>query len=262
MSPRAPRLLVLVGLGLGGCVVGGGAASTDAGSDAPRDAPIDVPLDAAPGCRVADAAWLPDVSQYVILTTTGRVVRLDADGGAISDRAMSDYPGLVAACGGTAVGCQVDAITWRSPTERIVVVGGALYTLDTAMTTAGAPLALSAIPGAVAGPCAGVVGVCHLDGLVWRDDLQRFIAVAQGNQYTLDVAGALVSTMSLRANPTLAAGPCATQVGACRVDAITYRAPVYHVIAADYLFNLDGTTGASGGMAPLTDFAGLAPLCR
>ena len=259
----AARLAVALGcVAWAGCKVG--STETADASDGGGDAAVDARLDSAPAvtCHIADVAWLPDVGQYLVLTTTGRALVLDGAGGLVSNRAIGDHAGLVAACGGSAVGCQIDAVTWRSPTERFVVVNGAIYSLDAALATAGQPLALTSIPGAVAGPCAGVTGVCHLDALVWRDDQQRFVAVGQGSAFVIDAAGALVSSSSLRSIPTLAAGPCATQVGPCHIDALTHRAPVLHYIASDHLYNLDATTGEPGGSAPLTDFTGLAGVCN
>jgi hypothetical protein len=171
----------------------------------PTDAPPPPPTDARPTtdapppppdarppttCAIADVAWLPSVNQYLVVSTTGRALRLDADGGLISNQPFAAYAGLAAACGASGAGCQLDAVTARSPTQILVVAYGTLWTLDQNLAAV-AQQPLTSVPGVAAGPCAGVAGTCHVEALTWRDDTQQYLVIARGNVYSLDATGAL-----------------------------------------------------------------------
>lgn len=227
-------------------------------------APGDVTAPDAPanlGCHIADATWMASSNQYLVLSKTGRAVVLDPNGGPVSDRPFGDYGGLVTVCGGATLDCQIDAVAWHSASEIFVVARGYIWSLNAQLTAAGPPQALLGIPGVAAGPCAGVTGTCHVDGLLWREDLQQFLAIARGNVYTIAADLSLVATSAVTSFSGLAQGPCAAQAGVCHVDAAMYRAPVYQVIYGNTLYNLDATTGAGNGTAPLTAFSGLHGVC-
>lgn len=237
----------------------------------PTDAPPLPPTDARPPttCAIADVAWLPSVNQYLVVSTTGRALRLDADGGLISNQPFAAYAGLAAACGASGAGCQLDAVTARSPTQILVVAYGTLWTLDQNLAAV-AQQPLTSVPGVAAGPCAGVAGTCHVEALVWRDDTQQYLVIARGNVYSLDATGALVATSPMTSFAGLAAGPCALYPGTCHLAAATFRPPVYQVVDSDgttttssrNLYNVDGTTGAAAGTAALTTVPGLAGICQ
>jgi len=237
----------------------------------PTDAPPLPPTDARPPttCAIADVAWLPSVNQYLVVSTTGRALRLDADGGLISNQPFAAYAGLAAACGASGAGCQLDAVTARSPTQILVVAYGTLWTLDQNLAAV-AQQSLTSVPGVAAGPCAGVAGTCHVEALTWRDDTQQYLVIARGNVYSLDATGALVATSPMTSFAGLAAGPCALYPGTCHLAAATFRPPVYQVVDSDgttttgsrNLYNVDGTTGAAAGTAALTTVPGLAAICQ
>lgn len=237
----------------------------------PTDAPPLPPTDARPPttCAIADVAWLPSVNQYLVVSTTGRALRLDADGGLISNQPFAAYAGLAAACGASGAGCQLDAVTARSPTQILVVAYGTLWTLDQNLAAV-AQQSLTSVPGVAAGPCAGVAGTCHVEALTWRDDTQQYLVIARGNVYSLDATGALVATSPMTSFAGLAAGPCALYPGTCHLAAATFRPPVYQVVDSDgttttgsrNLYNVDGTTGAAAGTAALTTVPGLAGICQ
>lgn len=250
----------------------------------PTDAPPPPPTDARPTtdapppppdarppttCAIADVAWLPSVNQYLVVSTTGRALRLDADGGLISNQPFAAYAGLAAACGASGAGCQLDAVTARSPTQILVVAYGTLWTLDQNLAAV-AQQPLTSVPGVAAGPCAGVAGTCHVEALTWRDDTQQYLVIARGNVYSLDATGALVATSPMTSFAGLAAGPCALYPGTCHLAAATFRPPVYQVVDSDgttatgsrNLYNVDGTTGAAAGTAALTTVPGLAGICQ
>lgn len=271
--PARRMLPTLLLAGVAGCapttvddvvIVGadGGVGGTPDGPDLPVDAAPSP--DAPPGihCAVSDATWLPTTSRYLVLGGASRAVFLDANGGLISDRPYSDYPGLVAVCGPSTANCQIDAIVPRTATGLQVIARGQIWTIDQDLGNPSAAQPLTAISGLAAGPCAGVVGTCHVEGVAWREQFQQYLVVARGIVYTLDANGALVTSSPISAFPGIAQGPCLLQSGTCQLDAVISRPPVIQVIAKDSLYNIDNLTGALTGSAPLTSFSGLTGVCQ
>jgi len=227
---------------------------------------IDAP--AAPTCHIADATWLPERNQYLVFTTTGRVLFLDDAGRIITDKAFADYSGMAKVCAGTAGNCRIDGVSFRplgAPADGHglvqIVANSRLWNLEqTLIHTGDSPL--SSISGMQLGPCAGLVE-CHIDSFLWREDLQQYFVVGKGQLYTLGANGEAVSSIAMRSNASLAAGPCAGQTGDCHLDAVMHRPPLVQVVYQTMLYNFNATTLVSDGPAGrLSDLPGLASYCR
>lgn len=101
--------------------------------------------------------------------------------------------------------------------------------------------------------------VCSIDDATWVRNtgavtVNEYDIVAKGKIWAVSAAGVLLGSVSL--NP--AAGPCAGQVGTCRLEATTWREDLgeYHIAQGGTLWRLDIDGNILGSLS-LQTFTGL-----
>ncbi len=160
-------------------------------------------------CHIDALTWRDDVAEYH-LVNGGRLWRLDDHGVLLGSTALTNFSGIASGpCfGKTGAACVFEAGAWRQDfAEYELVADGTIWGVSLAGTiTASRPLL--SIPGVAAGPCAGQVGTCHVEGFTYRPDTLEYHVIAKGNLYVIAADGALVRTVALTSFSGLANGPC------------------------------------------------------
>lgn len=99
--------------------------------------------------------------------------------------------------------------------------------------------------------CVAAPALCKIDGFTWVAAQNKYLVIAKGKAWWLDGSNALVGAgIDLYTLPGLANGPCAGQVGACRIDAMAYRNDGNQV----YIFRGSHVWVLNENIAPVSDF--------
>ena len=100
-------------------------------------------------------------------------------------------------------------------------------------------------------PCVAAPALCKIDGFSWVAAQNKYLVIAKGKAWWLDGSNALVGAgIDLYTLPGLASGPCAGQVGDCRIDAMAYRNDGNQV----YIFRGSHVWVLNENIAPVSDF--------